>query len=112
VLTIKTGSGRTIVVRNLGAVRRIARVLNGLPVEPAPFCSDGSEVGPPTITFTFRHSVRGTVLAQLSGLDDTTFGSAGCIPYRYTLQGHRRVFVTGGGSLITQAAKVLHRSLR
>jgi hypothetical protein len=101
----------TVVVETVAKVNRIARLVNQLPVEGSGECSQGFELGAPTITFAFLHELKGPVLAKLSGPDSTKFPVAWCIPFGFSVHGHKRVPVEGGGYLIKRAEKILDRRL-
>ena len=103
----------TLVVRNPSKVARIRRLVNALPVaKHAPECSEGIEIGPPVIRFSFIRRNGGPALVTARGLDSTQFPYAGCIPLLYRARGLKLRYVLGGGHLIKKAEQILGRSLQ
>lgn len=102
---------RSITVTNERKVGQIAKAVDSLPSEPPPFCSEGVNLGPPSITFAFVRTSKGRVLAQVSGLDETQFPFAACIPFRFRVHGHKVLWLEGGATLIQHAEKILGRRL-
>lgn len=110
--TSKRHPGRhSILVTDVAKVRRIAQVVDGLPVATG-FCSEGGiNLGPPTISFAFLRTPKGRVLAKTTSLNNTYTDFSQCIWTRFSVRGHKRPFLYGGGYLITKAEKILRRTL-
>lgn len=101
---------RSITITNRQRSRKLASIINALPQEGAGICSEGFIEGPPTIRFRFLNA-RGVTVASASEVDSSAFVVAWCVPTLFSRPGQRTIRLEGGGFLLKQAEKILHRGL-
>jgi hypothetical protein len=90
------GLNRSDAVTSAGQVRRIVAMINALPVtQPVETSCPGMMVGVPLITFRFRASPGGAVLAQASYQDQFAGLSNQCDPITLTIAGRARHALLG-----------------
>jgi hypothetical protein len=93
-----------VVVTNVTKVRRVAGVVDALPLNGPGICSEGFL--PPNISFSFRASVNGPVLARALGVLNP-FPGAFCMPTPFWVRGHGTQLLVEDSSLLVAAHRIL-----
>jgi hypothetical protein len=104
-------------VTDMAEVSRIAATIDHLPtVQPGTINCPSLPVDGPLVTFTFRATLRGQVLAQASEAAWASEPTTACDPLRLTISGREQAALLGGASVIQEAQAMLgvslHRPLR
>ena len=104
------GQAPTLSIKVLAAnkIRALVAMVDGLEiVQPGAYSCPSSQPGAPVVTFTFRASDGGTVLARASQLAAAREPTTPCDPMTFSMRGHPRTPLLGGARVLTEASRLL-----
>jgi hypothetical protein len=96
-----------VTVTNAAKVKRVASLIDGLPTEqPGVFDCTG-RTDDPVVTFTFRASPGGRVLARATQIIGPSPRGGFCEPMTFTVRGHPQTPLLDGASVVRAARRLL-----
>ncbi|HET7051964.1 MAG TPA: hypothetical protein VFI54_27080 [Solirubrobacteraceae bacterium] len=94
-------------------IRALVRMVDALEiVQPGAYACPMVLAGAPVVTFTFRASDGGTVLARASELASAREPTTSCDPMTFSIRGHPQTPLLGGAAVVHAAGRLLRVHLQ